>query len=270
MLGLVGIPQPRKRADMYPHEFSGGMRQRAMIAMAITCNPDLLIADEPTTALDVTVQAQVLEVLRRHQGRDRLGHHAHHPRPRRRGRDRRPGDGDVRRPPGRGRRRPTRSSTRPGTPTRSGCWPAAPPRRRRRRAARADRGPPPSLIHKPVGLRVPPALPLRTGAGSVRHRGPRAAPGRRRRPHVGLPLRRGAGRGHDRVAAVVGRRDRRGRAVRRRSSRRPGPDGEEVLDAETTDLIVEEVVAHPGVVERSLEGERPGPGDTGRERGEPL
>ncbi|MEJ7719192.1 MAG: ABC transporter ATP-binding protein [Ilumatobacteraceae bacterium] len=63
MLGLVGIPQPSRRADMHPHEFSGGMRQRAMIAMAITCNPDLLIADEPTTALDVTVQAQVLEVL---------------------------------------------------------------------------------------------------------------------------------------------------------------------------------------------------------------
>jgi oligopeptide/dipeptide ABC transporter ATP-binding protein len=63
MLDLVGIPEPRKRAKMYPHEFSGGMRQRAMIAMAITCNPDLLIADEPTTALDVTVQAQVLDVL---------------------------------------------------------------------------------------------------------------------------------------------------------------------------------------------------------------
>jgi len=63
LLELVGIPEPRKRASMYPHEFSGGMRQRAMIAMAITCNPDLLIADEPTTALDVTVQAQVLEVL---------------------------------------------------------------------------------------------------------------------------------------------------------------------------------------------------------------
>ncbi|HEX5366591.1 MAG TPA: ABC transporter ATP-binding protein [Acidimicrobiales bacterium] len=63
MLDLVGIPEPRKRAAMYPHEFSGGMRQRAMIAMAITCRPDLLIADEPTTALDVTVQAQVLEVL---------------------------------------------------------------------------------------------------------------------------------------------------------------------------------------------------------------
>ena len=63
MLDLVGIPEAAKRADMYPHEYSGGMRQRAMIAMAITCNPDLLIADEPTTALDVTVQAQVLEVL---------------------------------------------------------------------------------------------------------------------------------------------------------------------------------------------------------------
>jgi oligopeptide/dipeptide ABC transporter ATP-binding protein len=63
MLDLVGIPEPRKRAAMYPHEFSGGMRQRAMIAMAIACKPDLLIADEPTTALDVTVQAQVLEVL---------------------------------------------------------------------------------------------------------------------------------------------------------------------------------------------------------------
>jgi oligopeptide transport system ATP-binding protein len=63
MLRLVGIPQAEKRVDMHPHEFSGGMRQRAMIAMAITCKPDLLIADEPTTALDVTVQAQVLEVL---------------------------------------------------------------------------------------------------------------------------------------------------------------------------------------------------------------
>src|SRR5690625_104452 len=63
MLGLVGIPQPRTRLRSYPHEFSGGMRQRAMIAMAIINEPDIIIADEPTTALDVTVQAQILEKL---------------------------------------------------------------------------------------------------------------------------------------------------------------------------------------------------------------
>jgi peptide/nickel transport system ATP-binding protein len=67
MLDLVGIPEPRKRADAYPHEFSGGMRQRAMIAMALSNDPKLLIADEPTTALDVTVQAQILELIERLQ-----------------------------------------------------------------------------------------------------------------------------------------------------------------------------------------------------------
>jgi peptide/nickel transport system ATP-binding protein len=65
MLRRVGIPRPDERADQYPHEFSGGMRQRAMIAMALSLNPDLLIADEPTTALDVTVQAQILDLLDR-------------------------------------------------------------------------------------------------------------------------------------------------------------------------------------------------------------
>jgi len=65
MLETVGIPDARTRVDNYPHEFSGGMRQRVMIAMALSCEPELLIADEPTTALDVTIQAQILELIKK-------------------------------------------------------------------------------------------------------------------------------------------------------------------------------------------------------------
>jgi len=71
MLKLVGIPAPEKRIDAYPHQFSGGMRQRVMIAMALSCNPEVLIADEPTTALDVTIQAQILELI--NELSDRMG-----------------------------------------------------------------------------------------------------------------------------------------------------------------------------------------------------
>ena len=94
MLRMVGIPSPEKRIHNYPHEFSGGMRQRAMIAIALACSPKLLIADEPTTALDVTIQAQILKLMDKEAGHR---HAVDHPRPGRGGHPVRQGGGDVRR-----------------------------------------------------------------------------------------------------------------------------------------------------------------------------
>ena len=187
MLGRVGIPQPARRFDQYPHEFSGGMRQRAMIAMALVNDPDLLIADEPTTALDVTVQAQILDLLADLQARVPLRDHPDHPRPRRGRPGRRRRAGDVRRAGGRVRQRRAGAAARRSTRTPGGCWPAC-----RRCTATPTRtwcrssGNPPSLINLPSGLRVPPALPLRRRATATGRRTevPELRAGRRADGHL--------------------------------------------------------------------------------------
>ena len=98
LLDMVAIPQPETRVKQYPHEFSGGMRQRVMIAMALACNPKILIADEPTTALDVTIQAQILELMKELQKKISTSHHHDHPRSGHRLRSLRPRQRHVRQP----------------------------------------------------------------------------------------------------------------------------------------------------------------------------
>jgi len=139
LLDRVGIPDAERRVNQYPFEFSGGMRQRAMIAMAISCNPDILIADEPTTALDVTIQAQIIDVIEEMQQRYESGVILITRSRRRRG-DRRQGDGDVRRPH-RGVRRHRRDLLQPPPSVHLGPPRlAAAPRRGREDAAHSNQG----------------------------------------------------------------------------------------------------------------------------------
>ena len=141
LLERVGITGARGRLGQYPHQLSGGLRQRVMIAMALMCGPGLIIADEPTTALDVTIQAQILLLLAELQREFEMGADADHPRSRRRRAHRRPGRGDVCRPDGRRGHGGASSSRSRCIPTRAGCWPASPFPARRAAARRSARSP---------------------------------------------------------------------------------------------------------------------------------
>ena len=166
LLGLVGIPRPERRVDDYPHQFSGGMLQRAMIAMALALRPRLLIADEPTTALDVTVQAQILRLMRRLQSEFGDGNHPDHARSGSDRRSRRRRHGDVRRP-GDGARAASRTlpAAKPPLYRRIACFAA--PRERSQRATDGDCGAASKSHQSALRLSLPSSLSA--GDGSLQH-----------------------------------------------------------------------------------------------------
>ncbi len=172
---MVGIPDPKRRLDAYPHEMSGGMAQRVMIAMALACEPELLIADEPTTALDVTIQAQILDLMRRLQRETGHRDHPHHPRPGRGRRDVRPGRGHVRRRDHRADRHahavPQAAAPLHAGPDRLGARSSASPRT----SCRSSRACVPNLIDLPHGL--PLRAALRSARGVQRRAGAGDPPG---------------------------------------------------------------------------------------------
>ena len=156
-----GMPRPNQTIDRYPHQLSGGQRQRAMIAMALSCHPSLLIADEPTTALDVTTEAQILELMQELQQRLRDGDAVHHPQPGRGRRDGRRRGGDVPGQAGRVRPGRGRSSTTRSTRTRGRCCARSrSSARSRTQRLESIKGMVPDPYSHPARLRLPPALPM--------------------------------------------------------------------------------------------------------------